>query len=264
MYGVAKKEKVKFMADATYGALLKRYPIGEFVIMAEVSDKAGFGRSNSADYIVVGLWPSRGLPVIGIELKSFRGDWLKEIKNPAKAENIYQYCDNFYLLTTDESIAKIEEIPITWGWLSIKGEKIKVIKEAPLLTPKGLSKSFVACMLKRASDKSSYVHKNSIQDKINEAQQLGTDLANRDRDNENHKLAQMAKDVKEFEDTAGIKFASWSMSAKLLGQTYKFIESQGVKGIENNLKRFKDGAEKIIQIIESVLPTPEIPEKVIE
>ena len=63
-----------------YSIIRKRYPENEFVLMEEVSDAAGFSRSRSADYIAVGLWPSRGLYINGIELKSFRSDWLSELK----------------------------------------------------------------------------------------------------------------------------------------------------------------------------------------
>src|SRR3990167_200745 len=92
-----------------WNILRKHFPENEYALMAEVRDRAGFHASRSADFIAVNLYPSRGLAVNGIELKSHRGDWLGELKNPKKAENIFQYCDHFWLLTADESVARIEE-----------------------------------------------------------------------------------------------------------------------------------------------------------
>lgn len=152
-----------------FSLLQKRYPANEYALMKEVRDAAGFGASRSADYIAVNLWPSRGLSINGIEEKRFRSDWLSELKKPQKAENIFKYCDYFWLLTCDDSVAKLDEIPITWGWLSIKGEKIYVKKEAPQLQPIQLTRNFLCAMLKRAVDKTDFVHIDSIKDKIAEA-----------------------------------------------------------------------------------------------
>jgi hypothetical protein len=81
---------------SVFEILRKRFPENEYALMAEVRDKAGFDASRSADYIAVNLWPSRGLSVNGIELKSFRSDWLSELRKPEKAEKIFQYCDYFW------------------------------------------------------------------------------------------------------------------------------------------------------------------------
>lgn len=247
-----------------YDILQKRYPANEYVIMAEVSDKAGFGRSNSADYIVVGLWPSRGLPVIGIELKSFRGDWLKELKNPAKAENIYQYCDYFYLLTADESIAKIEEIPASWGWVSIKGDRLKTIKEAPYLTAKALSKDFAVCMLRRAADKSKWIQIASIQDKIDEVKEQARLDYEKEYDRGKIRLKELEKERVDFEEAAGIRFGHWKQSPKDIGRAVKFLEDGGIPGIIKELERYKNGAEEIAKRIAGILSHNEIPEKVME
>lgn len=252
------------MAITVYDLLCGRYNPTEYVIMAEVSDKAGFGRSRSADFIVVGLWPSRGLPVIGIELKSFRGDWLKEKKSPEKAENIYQYCDFFFLLTTDESIAKIEEIPLTWGWLCIKGDRIKVMKEAPYLTAKPLSKDFVVCMLRRAADKSKWVQITSIQDKIDAAEVAAKLKYDNEYDSGKERLKKMEKERMDFEYEAGIKFGHWKQSPKDIGKAVKFLEDGGIPGIVKQLEAYKNGAAEIVTRISGILEQEEKPKDIME
>lgn len=152
--------------SSIYSILRKRFPEKEYALMEEVRDKAGFDATRSSDYLAVNLWPSRGFAVHGIELKRFRNDWLTELKKPEKSANIFQYCNHFWLLTTTDNIAKIDEIPDSWGWLTIKGGRIKLMKNAPQLTPNPIPITFMCAMLKRAVDKSNYVHVDDIKDDI--------------------------------------------------------------------------------------------------
>jgi len=226
--------------------------------MAEVSDAAGFHRSRSADYIVVSLWPSRGLYVSGIELKSFRGDWLNELKNPKKAENIFKYCDYFWLLTVDDTIAKIEEIPATWGWMCIKGGKVTVKKEAPKLLPEGISNHFMAAMLKRAQDKTNFVHKDSIQDKINEANERGKVEGNRILEQTLKDLREIRTAVSDFERESGIdlkNYMRWSTNPIKMGQAVKFLENGGAETIKKQLLELERTAKIVHDKITDGLKT---------
>lgn len=236
-----------------YSIIRKRYPESEYALMCEVSDAAGFNRSRSADYIAVGLWPSRGLFINGIELKSFRSDWLSELKNPKKAENIFQYCDFFWLLTTDDTIAKIEEIPPTWGWLCVCGNKITVKKDAPKLTPVQLTRGFICAMLKRAVNKDNFVHVDSIQDKIEKAKEEAVSNQTYQQKNNEKRLKELQEQVTEFETASGIKITDRWHSNKKIGEAVRFIEDGGVKEIEQQLLFLKTKAENICSNINKAL-----------
>lgn len=231
------------MKKQTLDILLKKFPPNEFALMAEVRDAAGFSASRSADFLIMGLWPSRGLDMIGIERKSFRGDWLSELKKPQKAENIYQYCDRWYLLTDNENVANINEIPLTWGWMHIDvSGKLKVIKEASKLTPITISKSFLACILKRAANKDGWVTNESIQDKVNEANQRGIQEGERGSKRIKESYDTLAKDVKKFEETTGLKLSNprWGITGKQIGDATKFVMDGGIKDIESKMTFIKN------------------------
>ena len=51
----------------TWGILRGRFPENEFVLIQEVSDASGFSRSRSLDWMLINIWPSRGLAITGIE-----------------------------------------------------------------------------------------------------------------------------------------------------------------------------------------------------
>ena len=231
-----------------YNILRRKYPEKEFALMAEVSDMAGFGRSRSADYVVVNLWPSRGLEVYGIELKSFRGDWLNELKKPDKAENIFKYCDRFYLLTTDATVAKIEEIPPTWGWMHIKGNGIKIVKEAPKLTPEPISKNFLATMLKRAQDKKSYIHVDSVKDEIEAAKQEGIEYNRKNLQHYQEKYNELLNVAEKFKEKTGINLNNWAWrdNPEKLGEIVRFINDGGTQQIKKELIELEENAKNIV------------------
>lgn len=248
------------MAKDIWTILRKRYPESEYALMQEVSDKAGHGRSRSADYMVMNLWPSRGLSLHGIELKSFRSDWLGELKNPKKAENIFQYCDYFWLLTSEESIAKLEEIPANWGWLSVKSSRIHVKKEAPKLSPLPITRSFLAAMLKRACDKTEFVHVDSIEDEINKAREENSINQERKMKDLVEELAQIKDSISKFQKASGIYNLSFSDrwsdgDPTKIGEAVKFLEKGGAKGIKEDLLRLEESAKRVLEGISAGIKT---------
>jgi hypothetical protein len=52
--------------------LYNKFPHGQYALLDEVRDEAGFGASRAIDVLAIGLWPSRGNEVHGIEVKSGR------------------------------------------------------------------------------------------------------------------------------------------------------------------------------------------------
>lgn len=249
-------QKNKNVKIDVYGLLRSKYPSSEYCLMQEVSDAAGASRSRSADFIIYNLWPSRGLAIIGIELKRSRGDWLSEIKKPDKAENIFKYCDFFYLLTTDDTIAKMEEIPPSWGWMCVKGSCIKILKEAPKQDPTPVSRHFVAAMLKRASDKEKFVHIDSIQDKITAAMEEGKTIGERAGGGYKNQLIELQKRQRDFEEASGLRFGSWGpFDPKKLGAAMKLIADGEAKNIEKELLGMRNVAETVLAKIKEAIKT---------
>ncbi len=232
--------------------LRRRFPAKEYALLEEVRDKAGFDASRSADFIVMNLWPSRGLHLEGIELKSYRSDWLSELKNPAKAEAIFQHCDFFWLLTENETIAKLEEIPPNWGWLAIKNGKVFTMKEAPKLEPRPLPRSFLAALLKRATDKTGWTHDDDLKDRFEKIKMdAEARVAQRtSRDLENY--AKLKGRVQEFEKASGLTIAdNWDfrigrLDPAKLGEAVKFLQSGGTDQVRKELLALQSKAQDIL------------------
>lgn len=135
-----------------YDAIRKRFPEREYALMFEVRNDAGFNATRAADAVAVSLWPSRGMEVHGLEVKTARSDFLRELRDVAKSEPIQKYCDRWWVVAGDESVAKVDEIPTTWGLLVLRKGKLFAVKPAPKLDAAPLDRGFVVAMLKRASE----------------------------------------------------------------------------------------------------------------
>lgn len=248
--------------ESPWPLLRKRFPAGEYALLAEVRDAAGFGSSRAADGIAMNLWPSRGLEVEGIEIKSYRSDWLKELKTPEKAENIFRYCDRWWLVAAAEDVVKVEEVPKTWGLMVVVKGRLKTIKDAPKLTPIGLDRNFVAAMLKRATK--GMIPAESIADQVADAREQGKADGKNDssyqHDRRKEELASLSKRVSDFEDISGVKINDYQ-SPKKIGDAVRFILDGGTELIEQKLIQLKQTSDFIANHIKTGLVSVSKPEE---
>lgn len=217
--------------------------------MPEVRNAAGSQAVRSADFVILGLWPSRGLELQGVEVKSHRGDWLSELKNPAKAEAIYKFCDRWWILAMNENICKKEELPKTWGLMVVKKGSIKFEVPVPLLSPQPADRSFIASMLKRASD--GMIPRHTIRKEIQEARDDGYNSAKLSVDRAEKESRELREMVKAFESTSGVRINRWE--PKELGQAVHLVLSGGVKNIRHELEGLQGAADAISKKIKQVL-----------
>jgi hypothetical protein len=132
-----------------------RYPSRSHALLPQVRSETGSGSRDvrTADAIVMSLWPSRGIEMLGFELKVSKTDWRKELADPAKAEEIAQYCDAWWIVAPP-GVVDVAELPKPWGLLvpSAARDCLVAAKEAPALDAKPLTKTFLASILRRAQE----------------------------------------------------------------------------------------------------------------
>lgn len=242
-----------------YQVLRNRYPENEYVLIAEVSDRSGFSRSRSLDYMLINLWESRGLAITGIELKSSRSDWLRELKQPDKQENHFKYCDYFYLLTDNVPVFPTE-IPINWGHMHIteKGT-LKVVKQAPKLNSLPVDRSLLCAMLRRAADKKGFIHESEVEDRITERAESLMKQKNTLKELELEKYHNLLQSLKEFEEVVGIGLDEWKskyrwrMEPKEVGAAIKIIMDNKPEDILRHMEVLKSNADRIYNTVNKSL-----------
>lgn len=134
-------------------AVKASYPAPNYVYLQEVRDATGFDSVRSADALAIGMYRSCGRLIHGFEMKVSRSDWLRELKNAAKAESILRFCHHWSLIVPDASIVHDGELPPTWGLgvphQSRKGAqtKIKWIVKPPALEPQVPNMVFLSALI---------------------------------------------------------------------------------------------------------------------
>lgn len=122
----------------------------EWAYLEEVRNAPGFDATRSLDALAVHLWPSRGHEIHGYEIKCSRSDWLRELKDPHKAEAFSGWCDRFWIVAAPGIVR--DELPIAWGLLEPKGQALRVVRQAKA-TPASITpaeRARLACILAAA------------------------------------------------------------------------------------------------------------------
>lgn len=125
------------------------YSEREWAFLPQVADSTGSGYGRTADAIALNCWPSRGMELHGFEIKTYRGDFKREMEKPEKAEAVAQYCDRWFLVVPESLKITPDDLPPTWG-LFVMGEKPALAKPAAKLDAKPLTRAFIASVLRAA------------------------------------------------------------------------------------------------------------------
>ena len=191
-----------------------RYAAPEWAFLSQVRNKTGLSgmRERYLDGLAIGLYPSRGMEMHGFEIKVSRSDWKHELGNPAKAEGTAQYLDRFWVVTPKD-LVRPGELPVTWGWLSVDGDKVKIEVQAPTLTPIPLNRTFVASIMRNFDEQ--WVPKRELNDRV-EARVAEHRKDEETRDNSvveelQKKLIANQELLRKFQVATGRRLEDWSV-----------------------------------------------------
>ncbi len=239
-----------------FEALKGRYPPREYALVPQVRNGTGFqNRTRTADAIAISLWPSRGIDVNGFEFKDSRSDWLKELNDGAKAEEIGRFCDYWWLVVSDTKICTLDELPKSWGLLRADGGATTLVKQAPRREAIAPTITFLASVLRAAADV--VTGEAEIQSRINkaveakEAADYQSLKAARDsgRAEVANKLSELQQQVREFEAASGIKISGWHIDGKEVGEAVRFVLDGGLGGIEGKIRKIAAACNEIKGVI---------------
>jgi len=137
------------------GLLEERYPLPEWALIFELSKGTGWsGQEGRCDAAAFNCYPSKGYHRLAFEMKTGRGDFLKELDYPKKRawleENFHQ---TFFV--APPGVIKPEEVPDGWGLLvatkagnNLRRVKVARHRELPPL-PESLALATIRSMAQR-------------------------------------------------------------------------------------------------------------------
>jgi hypothetical protein len=146
------------MTEADLTALLvQRYSFQagngqRYVTAAQVRSHAGFDAKRTADFIAMDLWPSQGLPFHGHEIKVSRADWLRELKDPAKADEFTPYMNFWWVAVPDAAIVRPGELTDGWGLLAVRDGRLAVARKAARRDALPMPPSRLAALLRAVAE----------------------------------------------------------------------------------------------------------------
>ena len=187
-----------------------------FCFLEQVADGTGARQHRWADAVAMSVWPSRGYDIHGIEVKVSRYDWKKELDQPKKSEAVQQYCNRWWIATPDDSIIQPGELPSTWGWMIVAPKVgMKVLREAPALTPKAISIEFLASVLRNVQKADETEIEKRIRKAENEARNNASEYLQK-------QVSGLKREVQAFEAASGIRINEYT-DGKELGEAVKTL-----------------------------------------
>jgi hypothetical protein len=132
-------------------ALDRRYAQGQpgtageqWITLREARSGAGLqGNNRQCDFLAINTWHSKGLQVIGHEIKVSRADWRKELEQPEKAESFARYCRRWFVVAPYKLASQIQhEVPPAWGLLGVQPNRTVELIPAPARQPEQIPDSW--------------------------------------------------------------------------------------------------------------------------
>lgn len=241
-------------ADKLRALLRRKYPADQYAMLYEVRDAAGFQANRAADVIVVGLWPSRGCLVEGMELKVSRSDWLRELKKPQKAEAFFAYCDRWWVIASSADIVREGELPPTWGLMVPRSSGMGVIKQAPDLKPEPVDRHLLAAMLKRATDTTADSPEVRARIDVRVAELKGQERSAKSYELESatRQIAELRKTIADFEAASGVRIESYGGAR--IGEAVKLVLSGAHSRRLKELHAMKNQARSLVAWLDEHVP----------
>jgi hypothetical protein len=223
-------------ADDIESRLAKKFAAPAYAFMPQLHQETGAGATSGrrADAVAMSLWPSRGLHLIGFEIKVDRSDLLKELKTPAKADAIQRYCHQWWLVTPPDLVGATElmVLPATWGVMEAHGaDQLKATRQAPTVQPEPLNIDIIAAMFRGFANtvpylSASYVPKSEVEEMAEERakQIVASDPLGR-------QLEELRKHVREFEEASGVEIGHpWRHDGKKIGEAVRAVMENNNNG----------------------------------
>lgn len=253
-------ELFPWKSEDVCAALRLRYPTNEYAIAFEVPHEVG-GGNRRADCVVMNLWRSRGLEILGFEVKVSRSDWLSELKKPEKADSLARYCDRWYLVISDPKIIKDGELPPAWGLLCRKGDRLVEMVKAPKQKPVALDRPFLASMLRSNGGIAAQEINALVSAKLKEEVDRQTGYQQGQTQRVQQELDELRDVVKQFEQHSGLTIHSkyrWNNSAEKTGAAVKFLVEGGMERVPASLAQVESTVQTLLASIQSARAAVEI------
>lgn len=232
---------------------------GEHVFLFDVPDVVGLHQSRRCDGIAIGMWGSSGRLIEGFEVKVSRSDWLRELKHVNKADPFIERCDRWWLVTGSASIAKFDEIPAVWGWMTATKSGLRIQKPAHKLPQDrdNMARLWAFALIRRAAENKATDSPENLA-KIENAragyERAADERVQRELARVSPAYEKLRAEVDKFEQTSGMKLGDWRLgNVGALARKLHEISDDSYSGYKHSLsgqvgmlRRLADATQEVI------------------
>lgn len=200
----------------------------EWALFHEVAEATGMAQRR-IDAVAMNLWESRGLSIHAFEIKISRADWLRELRNPLKAEGIIRNCDHFWVVAP-AGIVGPGELPPTWGHYSVDGRGLNCATKAPKLPNEHIDavRPFLASLLRRVGQADEAVIRAKVSEETAAIRARATEDAARQARERSSNYDGLKAQVDAFEKRSGIRISDY-VGGDALGRAVALVQKVGVE-----------------------------------
>lgn len=136
--------------------LLARHRLPEWAAFAELRAGTGYGRGSDQRFDVAAFncYPSKRNYRVVYEVKQTRGDFLRELDQPAKRGQAEDFFHETWFAVA-KGVCTVEEVPDGWGLITPtkKGDKLRQLKRARPREPEPVPYPMIMSVLRRACER---------------------------------------------------------------------------------------------------------------
>jgi len=231
---------------------------GGYIVIREISVGSGIRR---ADAIALQMYRSRGIHLHGFEVKVSRRDWLAELADAAKADELVSVCE-YFSVAAPAGIVDVAELPDAWGLFEVRGPDRRLfrVKAATKTDADPLSLPAAARLIARAMEGLRAPGAEALRAARDEGYKAGVESGIRqapnpggyDRDEHERLTARVAA----FERASGVRLERWldERRAERLGQAVRLVleTPEAVARLRGDLRRVARSIEALASEAERV------------
>lgn len=228
---VPRAPKKQATAADVRAALAQYYKPPSHRLFFEVSNDTGARARRWIDALALGIWPSTGYEIVGIEVKVSRSDWKAELAQPRKAQELMRFCTRWFL-ACPAGMVQPDELPRTWGMLEVREDAVRQAVPAPLLDPEPLTPGFMMAVLRQANGVDAEVVEKLVAARVAELQkgvdkqiEYGIQRRASEVSLKNQRALEVAERLRAL---TGVDVGHWEMDTDALAAAYLFFKSTGL------------------------------------
>ena len=216
-------------------AIFRKWPMEQstqprYIVAVQVNSGAGFQYRRTLDAIVFDTWPSAGLHLHGLEIKTTKADLRRELQNPGKFGDWARHLD-FFSIVAPLGIADLNLLPPRWGLYCPDAEGNLRARRKPIMLHDGsdtiltINRSMAAAYCRALVVRS--ISKDARRAEYDRGFANGKSTGDIEAELATSKVSRYEEAIKSFEEKSGVKLSTYSGGA--IGEAVNVVLHGGIE-----------------------------------